>query len=234
MAEEDILLREVDEELRRERLEKLWKRYGNLFLALSLGVVLAVAGYKGWQYYQRQQAEAAGKAYIAALDLLQAGKQDEAMAGLRKLAAGSHAGAAALARLRLAALLARKGETDKAVALYEAVANDAKLELPLRNAARVRHAWLVADTASRRQLEKILAGLDVDGNPWRAAAREILALAALREGDRKTALDYVRQIIDDAETPTQARNRASVLLGLLADASATGAKNAANSSKKAQ
>jgi len=217
MAEEDALLREVDEELRRERLEKLWKRYGNLFVALSVGLVVAVAGYKGWQYYQRQQAEQAGKAYVAALDLIRDGKGDAASAALQKLAKGSHAGAAALAKLRLPALHAGKGETEKAVSLYRQVEDDSSLELPLRNAARVRHAWLVVDSASREELAKILAGLDVAGNPWRAAARELLALAALRAGDKKAARGYLKQLIDDAETPAQARSRVAVLFSLLGD-----------------
>jgi len=211
MAEEDALLREVDEELRRERLEKLWKRYGNLFMALSFGIVAAVGAYKGWQYYQRKQAEAAGEAYVGALDLATAGKEEAAIAALEKLAASSHPGGAALARMRLADMLGRKGETDKAVALYRRVAEDTSVELPLRNAARVRHAWLVTDTLPRAELAKILGGLDVAGNPWRAAAREILALAALREGDRQAALSYLKQLLNDPETPVEARARASTL-----------------------
>ena len=212
MAEEDALLREVDEELRRERLEKLWKRYGNLFLALSAGLVLAVAGYKGWQYYQRQQAETAGKAYVEALDLVRSGKTDAAEAALRKLAEGGHAGAAGLAKLRLAALKIRQGKVKEAIALYAQVSEDAALEMPYRNAARVRQAWLMVDSASRDNLAKVLGGLDVAGSPWRTAAREILALAALREGDKKTAANYLKQILADPEAPPEARSRANVLL----------------------
>ena len=220
MAEEDALLREVEEELRRERLEKLWKRYGNLFLALSVGLVLAVAGYKGWQYYQRQQAEAAGKAYVEALDLVHAGKTEAAEAALRKLMEGRHAGAAGLARLRLAAMLAKQGKTREALDLYAQASADESLSLPYRNAARVRQAWLMVDTASREELAKLLGGLDVAGNPWRTAAREILALAALREGDGKTATKYLEQILSDPETPPDARSRANVLLNAIGKASA--------------
>lgn len=226
MAEDDILLREVDEELRRERLEKLWKRYGNLFLALSLGMVAAVAGYKGWQYYQRQQAEAAGKAYISALDLVKEGKADGAEAALRELTQGQHPGAAGLAKLRLAALLAKRGKMQEAIGLYRQVAADEALELPFRNAARVRQAWLMVDTASRDDLAKLLGGLDVDGNPWRAAAWEILALAALRAGDVKAARAHLDKLIRDPETPPDARNRAVILMEVAGGAPAGGGKAA--------
>lgn len=226
MAEDDSLLREVDEELRRERLEKLWKRYGNMFLALSVGMVLAVAGYKGWQYYQRQQAETAGTAYVGALDLITAGKTEAAEKALRTLAGGSHAGAAGLAKLRLAALLARQGKVKEATTLYEQVAADEALELPYRNAARVRQAWLLVDGADRETLAKLLGGLDVDGSPWRAAAREILALAAMRAGDATAAREHLERLVKDPETPLEARNRAVILLDVLGGPTASGEKPA--------
>ncbi len=226
MAEDDSLLREVDEELRRERLEKLWKRYGNMFLALSVGMVLAVAGYKGWQYYQRQQAEAAGTAYVGALDLITAGKTEAAEKALRTLAGGSHARAAGLAKLRLAALLSRRGKVKEAAILYEQVAADEALGLPYRNAARVRQAWLLVDGADREKLAKLLGGLDVDGSPWRAAAREILALAAMRAGDTTAARKHLERLMKDPETPLEARNRAVILLDVLGGPTASGEKPA--------
>ncbi len=219
MAGDDSLLREVDEELRRERMEQLWKRYGNLFIAFSLGIVIAVGAWKGWQYYAQKQAEAAGEAYIGALDALRAGNRDQAIAELEKLAGGGHAGAAAIASMRLAGILARDGKTQQAIALYRKVAGNGALELPLRNAARVRHAWLILDTAPRKELASLLGGLDVAGNPWRTAAREILALAALREGDTRAARDLLLQLMADNETPVEARSRAAVLLNLLGETS---------------
>ncbi len=232
MAEDDALLREVDEELRREQLERLWKRYGNLFMALSFGVVAAVGAYKGWEYYQEKQAQAAGEAYVTALDLINTGNDEAAIAALEELAGGPHAGGAALAKLRLAALLGKKGETEKAVTLYRQVADDASLELPLRNAARVRHAWLMADTLPRTELAKILGGLDVAGNPWRAAAREILALAALREGDKQAALSYLERLLNDPETPVEARTRASTLYHVAGGTAASLATPPANGGER--
>ncbi len=212
MSEEDALLREVDEELRREQLEKLWKRYGNWFIAFSFGIVAAVAGYKGWQYYQTRQAQAAGEAYASALDLLVTGKGEEGRLKLASLAEGSHKGAATLARMKLAALDAKAGKTEDAIALYEKVEKDETLDLPLRNAARIRHAWLIVDSADRESLKKLLGGLDVPGSPWRAAAWEILALSSWRAGDLITARNLAEKILLDPETPPGARQRARILM----------------------
>ena len=68
---DESLFREVDEEVRKEQIAKIWKRYGNVFVGLSIGIVVAVAGLKGWQYWQRVQAEKAGSAYFAAATLQQ-------------------------------------------------------------------------------------------------------------------------------------------------------------------
>jgi len=225
-TDDDGLLREVDEELRRERMEQLWKRYGNLFIAFSLGIVIAVGGYKAWQYYQQKQAEAAGAEYITALDELTAGKEEAAIARLEKLAAGSHAGGAYVASMRLAGWLAHKGRKDKAIAIYRRVAADTSLELPMRTAARVRHAWLIVDTAPREELAKLLGGLDVPGNPWRSGAREILALAAMREGKHEDARKLLLQLMSDPETPAETRSRVAVLLDVLGGGEAQSGQNA--------
>ena len=47
---DESLFREVDEEVRQDQFKKLWTLYGSYFTALAVAVVLAVAGFKGWQY----------------------------------------------------------------------------------------------------------------------------------------------------------------------------------------
>ncbi len=213
---DESLFREVDEEVRREQLEKMWKRYGNWFVAFSVGLIVAVAAFKGWQYYEKKQAQAAGAAYIDALNLYDAGKREEAALKLADLAAGSHKGVAVLARLQQAGIAAGKGDRQAAARIYAEVAADASVETPLRDLARVRQALLLADTAKADELRSILGGLDVEGNPWRALAREVLALAELREGRLKEAQKLLAAIAADPGTPAEARSRVRVMLEALA------------------
>jgi hypothetical protein len=46
------IFREIDEELRQEKYEKLWQRYGKLIIAAAVVLILSVASYKGWEQYQ--------------------------------------------------------------------------------------------------------------------------------------------------------------------------------------
>lgn len=77
-AAQDALFREVDEELRHEQMASLWKKYGGVVIAAALAVVLSVAGYQGWKYWQNSVREDEAARYQAALTLLEQGDTQEA------------------------------------------------------------------------------------------------------------------------------------------------------------
>ena len=52
---DESLIREVDEEVRRDEFKKLWDRFGSLFTGLAVLVVVAGAAFKGWGYYAQTQ-----------------------------------------------------------------------------------------------------------------------------------------------------------------------------------
>ncbi|MGI9462613.1 MAG: tetratricopeptide repeat protein, partial [Aestuariivirgaceae bacterium] len=150
---DDSLFREVDEEVRREEVEKLWKRYGNLVMAACIGIVLGVAGIKGWQYWQKRAGETAGAAYVDAMRLASEGKTDEAASAYADIVEGSHGGYSLLARLQQAGLAAEQGRRDEAVKLFDAIAADRSADGALRDLARVRAAYLLAGQASADDLK---------------------------------------------------------------------------------
>jgi hypothetical protein len=205
----------VDDEVRRDEMEKLWKRYGNLVIAASVGVVLGVSGIKGWQYWQKQASEKAGDAYIQATELATDGKKDDAAGAYAKIADGSHTGYAQLSRLQQAGILAEKGDAEAAVKMYDAIYADTSVDASLRDLSRVRAAYLLADSASVDDLKKRLAGLDVDGSAWRSSAQEIFALAQYRSGDLAAADKLVKALIADPETPAGLRQRAQLFAAIL-------------------
>ena len=72
------IFHEVDEELRRERLGKLWDRYGIFVIGAAVAIVLATAGHRGWQYWQTTRAAASGDKFVAAVDLADTGQVSDA------------------------------------------------------------------------------------------------------------------------------------------------------------
>lgn len=212
---DDSLFREVDEEFRRDQALKLWKRYGNLVVAVALAVVVAVAGVKSWQYWQVYRAETAGAAYYQGLAHLEQDRAEQARTIFADLAQNGHQGFATLARLQLAGILADEGKTAEAAAAYDAVADDGSAAREFRELARVRAGYLLAGSESPDALRERLAALDRPDSPWRNAVREILATSHYRSGDLAEADRLMNEILADPEAPQAMRQRAQMMVQLL-------------------
>ncbi len=217
------IFREVDEDLRREQLRKLWNRFAPYIIGLAVLIVAVTAGYRGWQYWNLRQAQANGDRFVAALQLADQGKHDEAITALKQIAASGSSGYQILADFRIAAEKAASGDTSGAIAQYDAIAARPGVSEDTRNLARVRAAWLAVDQANFAELKKRIGDLAQVGNPWRHAAREILGLAAWRAGDYAAAKTYFDEINKDQDTPQDLRQRSQLMLALIASQTGTAA-----------
>ena len=208
---DDGLFREVDEEVRSDKIAQIWKRFGNLMIAGCVALVVAVGGFKGWQYWQAQLAEKAGMDWYSAIALSEAGNTAEAEVAFDQITKSNHKGYAVLAKLSQAARLGQEGKTADAVKIYDSVAADGSVDQPLQDLARIRAGYLLVDTAGVSDLTSRLKGLDAGNSSWRHAVREILALANVRAGDYKAAEEQLNLILTDTATPAALRTR-SVLV----------------------
>lgn len=209
------IFHEVDEEVRRERLKKLWERYSIYIIALVVLIVGAVGAWRGYQWWQAKQAAAAGTKFEAALALSEQGKHAEAEAAFADLAAQAPAGYRILARFRTAAALVQS-KPSEAVQAYDSIAADAALSQALRDLAALRAGTLLVDSAPLAEMKKRLDPIAEPGRPFRASAREMLALSAWHNHNLKAARQYIDMLAQDAETPPGARARAEVLSALIA------------------
>jgi hypothetical protein len=211
---------EVDEEVRREQLKKLWTRYGNYFIALAILIVAAVAGWRAYQYWEAKKAAEAGAAYDAAAQIAETGNHGEAETAFAKLAIDSTAGYRQLARLREAAELS---ETDPkaAVAAYDAIAKDNASQPLIGDLAAVRAAFLLVDSAKLDEMTQRLEPLAQPGGAFRHTARELLALSAWHNKDAAATRRWSEAAKDDPEAPPALRARMDVLTALLPEAGKT-------------
>lgn len=213
---DDSFIREVDEELRQDRLQSLWSSYGRYAIGVAVLIVLATAGYRGWEYYSHSRAAASGDQYQSALDLSQSGNRDEALAELEKLADDGSGQYPALARMRIGAELAGKGDKQGAIEHFEAIAADSSYDEALRNVARLRAGYLAVDTESYDEVKQRLEPLAGAGGQYRSLAREALGLSAIKAGELQAAHDWFNQIANDAGATQNVRQRAALMLDFLA------------------
>lgn len=209
------IIREVDEELRRERLANIWKRYGGYISIGAFVVVAAVAGWRGYEYYAHKQSEAASERFVAAQKLAEeSGKTDEAIAAFKTLSADSPAVYRLLSRLSLAAELGRKDAKEGAAA-FDVIANDTSVEPLVRDLARIRSAALLVDTVDVAEMQKRLGPALEKASAFYYSANELLGLAYIRAGDQANAQKIFLLLAFDPETPPGLRNRAQRLQSVL-------------------
>ena len=208
------LFDEVDEEVRREQLKKLWDRYSIYIIAAALLIIAAVAGWRGYEYLEAQKAAEAGAAFDTALDLAEQNKHAEAQAAFDKLATTAPAGYRMLARLRAAGEVAAS-DPQAGAKLYDELAADRSIGAEQQDLARIRAAGLLLDTDSYpNMLQRLEAATKPDAT-FRHTARELLALSAWRANDITSARQWLDMIASDGETPAAMRSRAEALQALL-------------------
>ncbi len=194
----ETFIREVDEELRRDQLKALWNRFGWLFIGACVLIVAITAGYRGWLWWEERRAAQAGDRFMAALEAIESGSREEGVAELTAIVEEGSAGYAALARLRLAGESVAAGEKEAALAAYDTLAANQSLTRPLRDLARIRAALVALDIGDLAGAVERADALNVPGNPWRHAAREVLGAAAYESGDLATAREHFVSIQQDA------------------------------------
>ncbi len=209
------LFREVDEDLRRENFEKLWKKYGKIFIALFVAVILAVGGVQAWRAYDQQRREDLSDRFAAALAQARGGDQAGAIAVLDEFGAPGDGGYAGLAALERARLMAEEDDADGAIALWDRIAADSTLGPGFRDVATLLSVLHQIDTADPDELRARLEPLAGAGMAFRGSAWELMAVLALRAGDKAAAMELYTKISDDREISSGLRARAAQMLAAL-------------------
>lgn len=209
----DEFIREVDEEVRRDRMQALWQRYGALAIAVVVAVVLGTAGGVGWRQYQESQQQQQALRYSEAEQLLLAGNEIDAAARFAEIAEGS-GGVALLARLREAEALTRAGEHQAAQQALERLADAGGTDRVYRDLGHLLSQLRAIDGEAAAAADRLEA-FAAPGQPWRHSARELGALAKLESGDVAGARRMLAELVDDPEAPGRLRRRAGELLDAL-------------------
>jgi hypothetical protein len=213
---DNSFFREVDEAVRHDQYKKLWDKYGVAILVLGALLIAGVAAHKGWVFWQERQSQEAGAEFTEALALKASTEREKAREAFASLAKSGPQGYQVLSRFQLASGEAKAGETDKAVASYDALATDAGVDPILQVIATVQAATLRLDSADYAEMERRLKGLIDSDSAWRFSARELLGLSAYRHNDMRVAEEQFSAILSNQRTPPNLRERANMMLTLIA------------------
>lgn len=212
---EESFLREVEEELRSDKLKAFWRRFAPFIIGAAVLIVLLVAANEAWKWWRSSTAATASDQYYAAVELVERGDITGAQAAFAEIEASGPRGYATLARFHDAALLAEQGDAEGAIAAYDALAAGLD-QRRLRELALVLGSYLAVDHLDVAAVEQRVGGMVGEGSLLRNNAREALGLAQYKAGDIEAARANFEAIAADPITGQEMQLRAYVYLEQLA------------------
>ena len=213
-AEQEMLMREVDEAVRQDEVTDFAKKYG-WPVGIGLTLVLAVfGGYLFWQSNSEAGMEERSESLIMAMDELEAGNVDIADGELATLSEGTDGAAAAAAFLR-AGIAIQQNRTADAVALLDSVANNSDLPAEMRDIAEIRSVTLQFDDMEPQAVIDRVGPLAQPDNAYYGSAGELVAHAYLALNQRDQAGPLLVAISQNEDVPASIRGRTRQLAGLL-------------------
>ena len=212
------IFQEVDEDVRRDKQSELWAKYGKVVIAAAVAIIVVTAGTVSWREYSKNRQLEAGGQFAVAKALVSAAKDAEAAKAFAALAADADKGYAWIARLEEAAALARSGDVEAALGIYDALAADSGVDESFRQLAALHAASYLLDRGDSDGARTRLKGLTEAASPWRHSARELQALVAMAEGNTEEAGKVFKALSEDATAPRGARARATEMLAALGGA----------------
>ena len=206
-------IREVDESYRQDQFRRFMSRHWGSVLLVVVLVLVGAGGWRGYQYWHQQQAEAAGTRYAQAIDTAASDPQ-ASIAALEAIGKDGPAGYRVLARFRAAAEIG-KSDAAAAVKAFDDVAADPAASNELHDIARLHAGILSVDTADPAELTRRLEPLADANSAYRSTAREMLAVAAMKRGDDAAAKPWLDAILADPAASADIRQRAGFFESLI-------------------
>ena len=208
------LFEEVEEQLRSDRYRRFAEKALPWMLGIAAAALIATLGYWGFDYYRGQQTAKASEQYSAAMDAFTSGDRDKARQLWTEVSKSQAGAYKALALMHLGAYAVDEKKPAEAARLFDEAAKAAP-DPVIGDAARLKSAFALLDTAPLKDLEGRLKPLMEDGHPYRVQAREALAFAKLNAGDAAGARGEFVLISQALDAPQGAQARAQAAIGLI-------------------
>ncbi len=211
----ETFVREVDENLRRDRARDFAKKYGGWLIAALILFLAASGGYIYWQYYQQQRSGKQVEQLAEAFKAFGSGDKASATKQIDDLSKNGSKAVRATALFTRAAIALEQNDLKLATAKYREIAGDSGLPKPYRDAALIRQTALEFDSLQPQEIIARLQPLTTPGNPWFGTAGEMTAMALIKQGKKNEAAHLFAAIAKDASVPGSLRSRSVQIAGSL-------------------
>ena len=217
----ETFVREVDENLRRDRLRDFFKEYSNWLIGALILFLAACGGIIWYQQHREQRSQSEVEQLAQVYKDIGVGNTSKVPKELDDLAESGSKGVRVTALFTRAALAIQQNDQKLAIATYKKINQDSSLPEAYRDAALIRQTALEFDQLQPPQIIARLQPLTKPGNPWFGSAGEMTALALIKQGKNQEAGQLFATIAKDKSVPQSIRDRSIQISGSLGvDASA--------------
>ena len=205
------ILRQVDEDLRKDRLLKLWTSYKIYIVGSILITLISLSGYQYYLSSTQSKNEAIVEQYINSINLIDANASIQQLLELNEVDNSFIKG---LAQLKRAELYFVTENNDQAIELLESISTDESLNLIIRDLALYKYLMIQLDDLDKDLYFEIIDSQNLKVSKFKYLFRELKALKYLIEGDRINSLEIFESIISDENSPIDLKTRSEKFINI--------------------
>jgi len=198
------ILRQVDEDLRKDRLLRIWKLYGIYIVGFILFILIALSSYQYYLSSTKSKNEAILEKYINAINLTD---KSISINQLIELDESSNLYIKGLSKLKRADLYFDMKKKDQALKLLESISIDNSLDEVIRDLAFYKYLMVQLDVLNKDRFIEIIESRHLEQSKFKYHFKELKALKLLIDGDQDKALEIFESIILDEESPIDLKTR---------------------------
>lgn len=209
----DAFINEVNEEVKNDSFKELWNRYGLIIIAIVVIAVSGAVSFEKIKSWKLQRNQLTTENYMDS-----ARKQDnpDAMiAALQKINQSDHGIYGDFARLQIANIKFEQQKNEEALAMLDSLIKDKQVNDEVRHIALIKYATYQVDTLSKQELANLLKPVLEADNSWTPLANDLLAMAAIREGDLQTAREIYTKLLDVKDLSDSFKSKVQEMLSSL-------------------
>ena len=213
---EDAFIREIDEELKNEKIKKIWDKYGLFIIIFVVVAVTAAVSFETFQAWKDRRNQEMSDTFAYALNLQNQGRFAEAKEVLLSLQNSNRGIYSDLAEMQEASLLVEQNQLQDAVKIWENIVENKDFNPQVRDIAALKLASFKLNDAPAADIQTLLAPLTSEQNVWKNTANELLAMLAVREKDFTEAKKLYQKISESQNATDTQKARAQDMINVLA------------------
>lgn len=204
----ETFVREVDENLRRDQLRDMSKKYAGWLIGAVVLFLAASGGFIYWQDYKQKQSAKGVEELAQIYTDIGKGQVESAPKRLEALSDARAKAVRASAEFGRAAVAIEQNDVKLAIGKFRALAGDTSLPKPFRDLALIRQTELEFDSLKPEEVIARMQPLAKPGTPWFGSAAELTAMALIKQNKKLEAGRLFARIAYDQQAPESVRGRA--------------------------